>query len=414
VTNVSGDPREVLLRQQSSARYFQRPDRGAGTGGFFSNRLDSSATSLRGGGLYTRLAKETGNWFGELSLDTRTPGYESNDYAFQRRADYIFTNINAGKVWTKPTAWYHQFIALAGAQTIRNFEGDRTQTDYHVFAEGTTPQFWNFTSFYIDTPSSVDDGQLRGGPAVLTAHSHYYNTFLSTDSRHAFVANAGFAYYWDDKGGNNPNVNLGVTYRPDANVSLSFAPSWFRSHNYAQFVSTVGDSVATSFYRTRYGMAVLDQPVLGLDTRASVTFSPTMTLEVYVQPFFAAGRYRDFEEYAAPRTNDVLVYGRDRGTITATKDASGGVAQYTIDPDGTGPAKSFALNNPDFSQRSLRGNAVFRWEYRPGSVLYVAWTQSRISDAAFGDLDFQRDRSALLATRPDNIFLVKASWWLPR
>ena len=414
LTNVSGDAREVLLRQESSARYFQRPDRGNGSSGFFSNRLDSSATSLRGGGLYTRLAKETGSWFGEVSFDTRTPGYESNDFAFQRLADYIFTNTNAGKIWTKPTGWYHQLIALAGAQTIRNYEGDRTQTDFHVFVEGSTPQFWNFTTFYIDTPSSIDDRQLRGGPAVRTAHSHYVNTFLSTDSRHAFVANIGLNYYWDEKGGNNPNIAGGITYRPDPNVSVSFNPSYFRSHNYSQFVNTIADGTATSFYGNRYVMAVLDQPVLGLDTRASVTFTPAMTLEVYVQPFFAAGRYHNFEEYVAPRTKDVAVYGRDRGTIGAIHDASGVVTQYAIDPDGSGPAAPFTIDNPDFSQRSLRGNAVFRWEYRPGSVLYVAWTQSRVSDAAFGDLNFQRDRSALFATRPDNVFLVKASWWLPR
>jgi len=74
----------------------------------------------------------------------------------------------------------------------------------------------------------------------------------------------------------------------------------------------------------------------------------------------------------------------------------------------------FTITNPNFSQQSLRGNAVFRWEYRPGSVLYVAWTQSRAADAAFGDMDLARDRTALLAARPDNIFLVKASWWVPR
>ena len=414
VTNVSGDPREILIRQQASARYFQRPDRGGGNGGFFSNRLDSAATSLRGGGLYTRLAKETGAWFGEMSFDTRTPGYESNDYAFQTRADYLFANTNVGKNWTKPTSWYHNFIALAGAQIIRNYEGDRTETNSHVFVEGTTPQFWNFMVFYINTPSSIDDRQLRGGPAVRSAPSHLVNSYFSTDSRHALVAYTGINYFWDEKGGSNPSINLGVTYRPEPRVSLSFGPSLFRDHNYAQFVTTISDSTATSFYGTRYVMARLDQPVLGLDTRASVTFSPTMTLEVYVQPFFAAGRYHDFEEYASPRTSDLLVYGRDRGTISASQDTDGIVNRYTIDPDGAGPARPFTIDNPDFSQRSLRGNAVFRWEYRPGSVLYVAWTQSRLSDASFGDLNFQRDRSALLATRPDNIFLVKASWWLPR
>jgi len=161
-------------------------------------------------------------------------------------------------------------------------------------------------------------------------------------------------------------------------------------------------------------MAVLDEPLLSLDTRASFTFTPTMTLEVYAQPFFAAGRYTNFEEYIAPRSKQVAVYGRDRGTIVALRDTTGHIAQYTVDPDAAGPAQPFTFDNPNFSQQSLRGNAVFRWEYRPGSVLYFAWTQSRAAGAGFGDLDFERDRSALLRTKPDNIFLVKASWWIPR
>ena len=414
VTNVSGDPREILLRQQSSARYFQRPDRGAGNGGFFSNRLDSSATSLSGGGLYARAAKETGFTFGEISFDTRTPGYESNDYAFQTRADYIFTSGNAGLNWTTPTRWYHQLIALAGGQFIRNYEGDLTQVDYHLFAQATTPQFWNLHGFVIDFPSVTDDKQLRGGPAVRTVHGHFASFNASTDSRHAFVAELATTYQWDDGGGNTPNVSLGATYRPSAQVSLSFSPSYSRAHNYAYYVTTVADPTATQFYGSRYVMSVLDQPVVSLDTRASFTFTPTMTLEVYVQPFFAAGRYTDFEEYVAPRSKEVAVFGRDRGTITAIRDTTGRVAQYTIDPDAAGPARPFTFDNPNFSSQSLRGNAVFRWEYRPGSVLYVAWTQSRAAGAAFGDLDLVRDRDALFAARPDNIFLVKASWWLAR
>jgi hypothetical protein len=177
-------------------------------------------------------------------------------------------------------------------------------------------------------------------------------------------------------------------------------------------VTSVADPTATSFYGSRYVMAALDQPVLSLDTRASFTFTPAMTLEVYLQPFFAAGRYTSFEEYVAPRAKEVAVFGRDRGTITPVRDTTGRVTQYMVDPDAEGPAKPFSFDNPNFTQQSLRGNAVFRWEYRPGSVLYLAWTQSRFAGADFGDLDFRRDRAALFRAKPDNIFLVKASWWL--
>jgi hypothetical protein len=107
------------------------------------------------------------------------------------------------------------------------------------------------------------------------------------------------------------------------------------------------------------------------------------------------------------------VYGRDVGTVSQTTDADGVASQYTIDPDGPGPAQALTFANPDLNDRSLRGNALFRWEYRPGSVLYVAWTHSRAAGASFGDLDLHRDTDAILASRPDNIFLIKASWWLP-
>jgi hypothetical protein len=139
-----------------------------------------------------------------------------------------------------------------------------------------------------------------------------------------------------------------------------------------------------------------------------------MTLELYAQPFFASGNYYKYKEYASPRTTQTLVYGKDRGTIDEVVAGDGSIS-YSIDPDGAaGPANTFSVENPDFSQQSLRGNAVFRWEYRPGSVLYLAWTQSRFADDVFGNLNFQRDRRAMFAAQPDNIFLVKASWWLPR
>ena len=137
-----------------------------------------------------------------------------------------------------------------------------------------------------------------------------------------------------------------------------------------------------------------------------------MTFELYAQPFFAAGHYYGFKEYVAPRSDQFVVYGQDQGSIDATRDNTGLITQYTINPAvGAAP---FTIANPDFTDRSLRGNAVFRWEYRPGSVLYLAWTHTRSGSSPFGDLDLARDRNALFGDRPDNIFLVKASWWLPR
>jgi hypothetical protein len=413
VTNVLGDRREILLRQESSARYFQRPDRGSGWGGFFSTRLDTMATSLRGIGAYARVAKETGDWTWETAVNTRTPGYETNDYAFQQKADYVWYNANLNRFWSKQTSWYQTMFGILGAQTQYNYDGDRTATQFHEFWSLTTRKFWNVTEFYILRPTAIDDRQLRGGPVVQTPASGYGVINVSTDSRHLVTANLDLEHYWDRQGGRAFTLGVNAAIRPVPNVSISFGPSWNPSSLPAQYVTSVEDPTAVNFYGSRYVVSSIEQRTLGFDTRLSWTFSPRMTLELYMQPFFGAAHYHDFKEYAAPRTTTLRTYGRDQGTVASTTGTNGVIATYTIDPDGSGPAAPFTFDNPDVTDRSLRGNAVFRWEYRPGSVLYVAWTHSRAASSSFGDLRLQRDADALWSARPDNIFLVKASWWLP-
>lgn len=412
LTNVAGDPRAVLARQRSSARYFQRPDRGEGWGGFLSGRVDSNATALRGLGAYARFAKETGSWWWEVAGNTRTPGYETNDYAFLRKADYIWTNANLIKLWLKRSSWYQSTAAILGAQTERNYEGNQLQTQFHEFYQLQLHSFWSFNQFFIHRPSTLDDRALRGGPLVGTPRGEFVELDIQSDRRHAVVGDASLNYFWDERGATNPGLSMNATYRPAPNVSLSFGPSWSFVHGKAQYLQNVSDPTATSFYGTRYVFAGSDQRQLGLDTRVSWTFNPRMTLEVYAQPFFASAHFFDFNQYAAPRRSALQIYGRDVGTIDTTR-VAGAIASYTIDPDGAGPAAPFTLSNPDFTDRSLRGNAVFRWEYRPGSLLYVAWTQSRFAEDPFGDLRFSREREALFRTKPDNIFLIKASYWLP-
>jgi hypothetical protein len=108
-----------------------------------------------------------------------------------------------------------------------------------------------------------------------------------------------------------------------------------------------------------------------MNVRLNVAFTPTLTLDLYLQPLIASGRYSNFKEFDRPRELAKSVFGSDVGTITS----AGGA--YTVDPDGAGPAAQFAFEDPDFNFRSLRGNAVLRWEFRPGSTLYFAWTQTR-------------------------------------
>jgi uncharacterized protein DUF5916/cellulose/xylan binding protein with CBM9 domain len=412
LSSIEGDSRDISAIEQSSAHYFQRPDRGRGSNGFLTDRFDTTATSMRGLAGYTRLGKDSGDWLWELNMNLTTPGFEDNDLGFETRSDYFFYGGNIFRTWTKPTSWYRQFNVIFGGQTKRNFEGDLIDRQLQLYFGSTTLNFWQWDAFYIWRPSVMDDALLRGGPVVRRPGVRYVEADVNTDSRHLVTWSAGANYAATGAGGWGTNFSASALIRPTSSVSITLGPSWNDSRTAFQYVGTFADPTATAFYGSRYVVSAIKQKQIEFDTRLSVTFTPRTTLELYVQPFIASGHYLQFEEFNAPRQGSVSVYGVNRGTITAATDANGVPTTYTVDPDGPGPAQPFTFTNPDFNFRSLRGTAVFRWEYHPGSTLYIAWTHSRSDTQPYGDFDFSRDEQGLLATRPDNIFIIKASWWI--
>jgi hypothetical protein len=415
ITNIEGDPAVISLRQQASSRYFQRPDRKPGSDGFFTNRLDPTATEMRGGGAYLRLGKDAGDWMWETAMNVRTPGFEANDLAFLTRADYIWYNANVFRYWSKPTSWYRDFNVIFGGQQQNNFDGDVTDQQLHFFVGGTARNFWNFNTFYIYRPDLLDDRLLRGGPTVEKPGVDVIGWNFGSDSRGRIIVNGYGEYARNRLGGWGKNAGANVTYRPAPNATLTVGPNWNDSHSLLQYVRRVSDPTATDFYGSRYVLAAIDQKQLVLETRLNWTFSPTTSFELFAQPLIASGDYSDFKEFDAPRSGQFSIYGTDKGTISEMGPPTPGAqSEVVIDPDGNGPASEFRFANPDFNFRSLRGNAVFRWEFRPGSVMYVAWAHNRSASLSQGDFRFGRDFSGMFENVPDNVFLVKASFWVPR
>ena len=145
-----------------------------------------------------------------------------------------------------------------------------------------------------------------------------------------------------------------------------------------------------------------------MNIRLNWTFTPQLSLQLFVQPLISAGTYRQFREVGRPRSYDFNTYGTGASTISE----SGGT--FTVDPDGPGPASPFTFSDPDFNLKSFRGNAVLRWEYLPGSTLYLVWTQTRYQSDVLGDFQFNRSVRELVDIRPDNIFMIKLSYWWNR
>ena len=82
-----------------------------------------------------------------------------------------------------------------------------------------------------------------------------------------------------------------------------------------------------------------------------------------------------------------------------------------VDFDNDGTA-DFSFSDRDFNQRSLIGNAVLRWEYRPGSTIFLVWQRQQVDRALIGDFDLSRDAGALFSAPADDRFIIKVNYWL--
>ncbi|MBA3646453.1 MAG: carbohydrate binding family 9 domain-containing protein [Gemmatimonadaceae bacterium] len=411
-SRLAGSPLAINRIQRSSARYFQRPDRQSGSNGIFSSdKYDPAATGLAGYGGYARMSKDAGDWLWETAVNFRSPGFEVNDISFITRSDYFFMNGNLLRQWSKPTKSYRERAALIGAQQQFNYDGDLTDRQVHIFVAQTYPNYWFNNAFYLYHPVTYDDRLTRGGPVVKKTGYHVAQYFLGTDSRKPVVAYTNLSYGKSvGDHGYNYNVRENLSIKPKSNLRITLGPSYDYSAGTQQFVRSVKDTTATNFYGVRYVFADIIQHTVSVDTRVDMTFTPALTLQLYAQPFISSGRYSAFKEFDNPRQIHKTSYGSPgKGSITSSGTAASKV--YTVDPDGAGPANSFTIGNPDFNVRSLRGTAVLRWEYRPGSTMFLVWNQIRSDQAPFGDFDFSRDRQALFRAHPDNVFLVKFNYF---
>jgi hypothetical protein len=183
-----------------------------------------------------------------------------------------------------------------------------------------------------------------------------------------------------------------------------------RARTLAQYLRREDDANATATFGRRYVFGTIDQRQLTLQTRVNWIVNPMASLHVFMQPLVATGRYSDFKELAAPRTFSFRRYGVADASLSYDAIAR----TYQVDPDAFGPSLPFSFDNPDFNFKSLRLNAIFRWEFRPGSTLYAVWTEQREDDSHPGDFRAGRDLSRLFRAGSDDVFLLKMTYWIGR
>ena len=401
-STVHGREDVIDATQQSSARYYQRPDADYLT-------YDPTRTRLSGYAGHASLNKIAGkHWLGSLTYQDWSPGFEINDLGFQNAADQRAFSTLALYKEDKPGKVIRSWDAFVFSNWSWNYGGAQTYEEYAAVWEGTWSSYW-FSSLRGEWyPGNHDDKLTRGGPLSALPPGGTIRATLNTDSRRSTRLNLNGTVAWDDAGGHLRQITTSLSISPMTALKVRFEPGFRKLRDMAQYVQTEEDPTAAETYGARYVFAQIDQNQVSLDTRLDWTFSPKLSLQLYVQPLIVAGEYTDLKELRTSSRYDFSVYGKNSGTITTDEDGN-----MTVDPDGAGPAAPFDVSNPDFNFRSFRGNAVLRWEYRPGSALFLVWQQGREETAPMGDFDFSRDWRALSDIPPENVLALKATYWIP-
>lgn len=407
---VLGESEAIQRTQQSSSRYYNRPDASH-------LDLDPNATRLAGYYAMAELNKVAGTWTGRVALGATSPGYEVNDVGFQTYADRLIVDTHFQYSQVRPGRYLRNWNIGGGPDNIWNYAGQHVLSNINLQGRYQWMNYWSTGWRFEYTPEVDDDRLTRGGPISRAPSSYMLNLNAGSDSRRPHTVNGSVTFSGDAAGGRSTSGNLNVNLRPRENWDIQIGPRLTRSHNAAQYVTRIADDRALNTFGSRYIFAPLDQTTFSIDTRVNVTFSPTLSFQLYAQPLISSGDYGHLMELQRAGAFEFDVYGEDLGSIV--RDDAGA---FRIDPVGNDPGRAFTVRDQNFDVRSVIGNAVLRWEWRPGSTLYLVWQQSRVGritgmdpvadGRAVGRFDLGASARALLDIEPDNIFAVKINYWL--
>lgn len=421
---VHGSRQAITDVQENPQHYFQRPDARILS-------VDSSATSMTGLNWRLELGRQSAEhwtwstWVGEI-----TPGFAANDMGFSQESERLdiggqinYQNIDPGPIfrsWNVGLFTYHNFrhALLHESLSLDHLTHAYKAGTFSIDGDGTFRNNWQIHAGIHFNPQTMSDSKTRGGPLMVQPGNLSTYLAVGTDPRGVVSIQPHLEYETKMLGnGSRFQARARLTIQPTPSVQIQLEPSWEVETNASQYVTVDSTGGFAPTFGGRYFFGDLERKQLSMQTRLNVAFSPTLSLQLFLQPLVASGTYRSIRQLASPATFQFLDFPRGTAVDSAGGVVcrggglctSGGVVYVDYNGDGI---PDFSFDTPDFNIRSLRGNAVLRWEFRPGSILYLVWQQSRSGETTLGGFDFSREVNGLVHAPPTNTFIVKASYFL--
>lgn len=425
-SHVRGDSTAILELQEASNHFFQRPDATR-------ESVDSAATSMSGVEWRLQFDKRRGDhWTGSVWLGQVTRGLEINDMGFSRRREVLDGGFRIGYREIQPTRLFRSYQlsfvnfhnysheALDDPGSWQSWKRARTGGRFRLEAGGEFQNFWRGELQFGYEPQRFSRTATRGGPLMVEPGGFSSSLRFNSDRRKAVNLDGNVNY--ESRlmgGGRQASIQLGLEVRPASTLEIQLQPRWQMDRTAAQYVTTTGAVPWAPTFGDRYIFADLDRKTLSLNTRVNLTVSPTLTFQLFAQPQLSSGDFLTYRQLAESGTFEFRDFqpGQAGGSLPGDQLAcTGGDIcsdgdDLHVDLDGDG-ITDFDFRDQDFNFRSLLGNAVLRWEYRPGSTVFLVWQRQQAAFASVGDFDLRRDLDALWGLPADDAFIIKFNYWL--
>ena len=395
-SRVAGSHDAITLVQQAPAHYLQRPDRSAGS----LDPMRTSLSGLRGAIRFDQLAGA--HWLGSVEASAISRGFELNDAGILQTAD----RLNGQATLTYRDN--HVIGALRRYQLsligVGQWNLERTRVGSRIILNTTT--VWR-NDWQVDThvhyePRAESDQLTRGGPLMATPRM--YDSYVNITNSPASHLRYGGELFGgiDELGRRTLELSTTMAYSSDGHWTVSAQPDLEVDAHQRQYVTTIAGGPAATFGQ-RYVFGELRRNTASLPVRFGYALTANLTLDLYAAPYLTSGRYAGLGELAAPRSLQLRRYGDGGLAITTAGDG------YDVVDGGT----QFHLAKPDFEQVAFRSTAVVRWEWAPGSTLFVVWQQDRRGGSPMSGVAGPELFGDLFSVPGSHTFAVKLAYWSP-
>lgn len=385
-SHVMGSPDAMVSLQRSSVHYFQRPD---GTRA----RVDSTAISLSGAEWRLQLDRQnTDHWTGSIWTAGVTKGFDVNDLGFSTTRERLdggariaYRELRPGRILRDynlrlNTVYNFSWEALDDAGDWNSWRRAYTNGNFSFNANATFLSYRRANLNLSFRPDTYSRSATRAGPVMIEPEGLSAGVGFGTDRRKPTSVNTDFSYRFGSRGsGDDYSLSANVELRPSPNVRINLEPEFSVRRDAAQYVTSTDAVAYEPTFGRRYLFGDFEQKSFGFEVRTDYTLSPALSFQLYAQPLLSSGDYTAYKQLARPSSFDFVsltqgTAASGNGIVTCTggsicRDAAG---DQHVDFDGDG-VTDYQFGDRDFNVRSLVGNAVLRWEYRPGSTIFLVW-----------------------------------------